>query len=92
MSKETKKKDISSDYNLDIIEKDNIDFVARLACLMYGVNVAADAAERLGMNTEKDNRWIKPIVFQKYIDDRFEDMKFNIKKSIEGKEHEEYSW
>lgn len=88
-SKKTIKKDIS---DFDNIEKDNIDFVARLACLMYGVNVAADAAERLGMNTEKDNRWIKPIVFQKYIDERFEDMKFNIQNSLNGKENEEYSW
>ena len=74
------------------LEDHNIDFIARFACLMYGVNVAAEFAESRGIDTEKSNIWIKPIVFQKYIDERYEDMKFNIKKSIEGKEHEEYSW
>lgn len=91
MSKDNTKK--NDKVSLDKIEKDNIDFVARFACLMYGVNVAADAAERLGMNTDKDNRWIKPIVFQKYIDERYEDMKFNINKSLKGEgEDEVYSW
>ncbi len=52
---------VSKDISADNIDSDNIDFVARFACLMYGVNVAADAAERLGMNPDKDNRWIKPI-------------------------------
>ncbi len=83
---------VSKDISADNIDSDNIDFVARFACLMYGVNVAADAAERLGMNPDKDNRWIKPIVFQKYVDERYEDMKFNIKKHLEGHDVETYSW
>ena len=83
---------VSKDISADNIDSDNIDFVARFACLMYGVNVAADAAERLGMNPDKDNRWIKPIVFQKYVDERYEDMKFNIKKHLEGDDVETYSW
>ena len=55
-------------------------------------NVAADAAEKLGMDTERDSRWIKPIFFQKYIDERFEDMKYNIDKSMKGDDDEVYSW
>tara|TARA_A100000172_G_C3036908_1_gene108850 strand:+ start:1117 stop:1380 length:264 start_codon:yes stop_codon:yes gene_type:complete len=70
----------------------DLDYLARFACLMYGVNVAADFAEKRGINTEKNNSWIKPIVFQKYIDERYEDMKFNIKQSLEGKENEIHSW
>ena len=85
MSGKTKK-------NMVIDEANNIDFVARFACLMYGVNVAAEHAERCGINTEKNSSWIKPIVFQKYIEERYEDMKFNIQQSIKGKEHEEHSW
>tara|TARA_A100001391_G_scaffold203897_1_gene197615 strand:+ start:470 stop:733 length:264 start_codon:yes stop_codon:yes gene_type:complete len=75
------------------LEKENdLDYIARFACLMYGVNVAADFAEKRGINTEKSNSWIKPIVFQKYIDERYEDMKFNIKQSLKGKENEIHSW
>jgi len=85
-------KDNNKTVDVDKMERENLDYLARFACLMYGVNVAADMAERVGMNTDKDNRWIKPIVFQKYIDERYEDMKFNIKKSLAGKGHEEYSW
>ena len=90
MSKKTNKN--VEDISLDELEKDNLDFVARFACLMYGVNVAADAAEKLGMDTERDSRWIKPIFFQKYIDERFEDMKYNIDKSLKGNDDEIYSW
>ncbi len=74
------------------LEDHNIDFIARFACLMYGVNVAADFAEKRGINTEKSNAWIKPIVFQKYIDERYEDMKFNIQQSLKSKEDEVHSW
>tara|TARA_B100000085_G_C18222855_1_gene382537 strand:+ start:60 stop:320 length:261 start_codon:yes stop_codon:yes gene_type:complete len=73
-------------------EADNIDFYARFACLMYGVNVAAEHAEKCGINTEKNSSWIKPIVFQKYVEERYEDMKFNIQQSLRGKEDEEHSW
>jgi hypothetical protein len=87
-----KQEDIPADPSLDELEEDNLDFVARFACLLYGVNVAADAAERLGMDTERDSTWIKPIFFQKYVDERFEDMKYNIDKSLKGRDDEVYSW
>jgi len=87
-----KQDEASDDTSLDELEEDNLDFVARFACLLYGVNVAADAAERLGMDTERDSTWIKPIFFQKYVDERFEDMKYNIDKSLKGREDEVYSW
>tara|TARA_R110001599_G_C12239066_1_gene658666 strand:- start:567 stop:842 length:276 start_codon:yes stop_codon:yes gene_type:complete len=87
-----KQDEASDDTSLDELEEDNLDFVARFACLLYGVNVAADAAERLGMDTERDSTWIKPIFFQKYVDERFEDMKYNIDKSLKGRDDEVYSW
>ena len=90
MSKKTKMELV--DKPLNELERDNLDYVARFACLMYGVNVAADAAERMGMDTERDSKWIKPIFFQKYVDERFEDMKYNIDKSLKGREDETYSW
>jgi len=75
------------------LEEYDLDYLARFACLMVGVNVAADAAERLGMDPDNNNNWIKPMVFQKYIDERYEDMKFNIKRGVlEGREDASYSW
>ena len=68
MSKDNK----ITDKDLTELESDNLDYLARFACLMYGVNVAADAAEKMGMDTERDSSWIKPIFFQKYIDERYE--------------------
>ena len=56
MSKKVKIESV--DKSLNELERDNLDYVARFACLMYGVNVAADAAERMGMDTERDSRWI----------------------------------
>lgn len=88
MSKKTK----IVDKPINELEQDNLDYLARFACLMYGVNVAADAAEKMGMDTERDSSWIKPIFFQKYIDERYEDMRYNIDKSLKGGDDEVYSW
>lgn len=87
-----KNKVVKGESKKDVEEYD-LDYLARFACLMVGVNVAADAAERLGMDLDTNNNWIKPMVFQKYIDERYEDMKFNIKRGVlEGKEDASYSW
>ena len=74
------------------LERENIDYLSRLACLLYGVNVAGEAAAKMGRNTERDSSWIKPIFFQKYIDERYGDMKYNITKSLNGGDDEVYSW
>jgi len=74
------------------LERENIDYLARFACLLYGVNVAGDAADKMGCNTERSSSWIKPIFFQKYIDERYGDMKYNINKSLKGEDDEVYSW
>jgi hypothetical protein len=60
---------------VDIIEEYGIDFVARFACLYEGINTACDRAERLGYDISKSNVWIKPTALQKYIDERYLDMK-----------------
>lgn len=88
-----KKNKVVKGKGREVLEEYDLDYLARFACLMVGVNVAADAAERLGMDPDKNNNWIKPMVFQKYIDERYEDMKFNIKRGVlEGKEDALYSW
>jgi hypothetical protein len=85
------KKEISL-MSVEELEQENLDYLSRLTCLIYGVNVAADAAEKMGMDTARNNDWIKPIFFQKYIDERYEDMKYNIGKSLKGYDDEVYSW
>ena len=87
-----KKNNTSSSDEVKRLDTDNLDYLARVACLIYGVNVAADAAERMGMDPDKNNKWIKPMVFQKYIDERHEDMKYNISKALNGNDDEVYSW
>lgn len=60
----------SKDYYNDI------NFLARFACLYEGVNIACDKAEQLGIDPNKSTAWIKPLAFQKYIKARERDMKY----------------
>lgn len=89
-----KNTDIQSKFTFDTdnLKGNDLDFAARLFCLVYGVNISAEMAEKRGLNTDKSNSWIKPIALQKYVDERYEDMKFNIKKYIETGEDEVHSW
>lgn len=68
----------------EIDYKNNVDFLARFACLYEGVNIACDKAEQLGINTIKNSDWIKPLAFQKYITDREKDMKYQINNWMNG--------
>jgi hypothetical protein len=78
---------------VDIIEEYGIDFVARFACLYEGINTACDRAERLGYDISKSNVWIKPTALQKYIDERYLDMKYEIQQHQKGINTDEiYPW
>jgi hypothetical protein len=78
--------------SVEELEDGNIDYLSRFACLLYGVNVAGEAASNMGIDTERNSSWIKPIFFQKYVDERHEDMKYNITKAMAGNDDEVYSW
>lgn len=81
------------DNNKDIQKTYSIDFLARFACLYEGVNLACDAAERLGYDTAKSNVWIKPTALQKYVQERYGDMKYNMEQNAKGLETDEiYPW
>ena len=54
-----------------------IDELARWACLIEGLEFVADRCEELGVDINSDE-WIKPLAFQKYIDERFEAMKHDL--------------
>tara|TARA_R100001244_G_scaffold94306_1_gene70821 strand:+ start:406 stop:639 length:234 start_codon:yes stop_codon:yes gene_type:complete len=49
--------------------------LVRWACLVEALEVVC---AREDINIEKDN-WIKPLAFQKYIDERFHSMKHDLK-------------
>lgn len=55
----------------------SVDEVARWACLIEGVEFVANKCEELGMGMNNDE-WIKPLAFQKYIDERFHAMKHDV--------------
>lgn len=77
----------------NIEEEYSIDFLARFACLYEGVNVACSRAEKLGFDTEKSNIWIKPTALQKYVDERWLDMKYNMQLHKQGVDTDEiYPW
>jgi|TARA_R100000482_G_scaffold124935_1_gene80102 hypothetical protein len=70
--------------NIDIEDKYSLDFLARFACLYEAVNIACDRAEKLGYDAGKSNIWIKPTAFQKYVQERYGDMKYNMEQNRKG--------
>jgi len=46
----------------------------RWACLIEALEVVGDKVD-----STKDNKWIKPLAFQKYIQERFHSMKHDLK-------------
>lgn len=73
---------MTDDTNIEaeIDYKNNVDFLTRFACLYEGVNLACDKATELGIDVNKNSDWIKPLAFQKYIKERENDMKHQVKK------------
>jgi len=70
-------------------EEYSTDYLARLSCLIEGVNLAWHKAEQLGINPNKSSDWIKPLAFQKYIKEREKDMKYNLELEMKkNKWHE----
>lgn len=61
-----------------ILNEYGIDYLSRLGCLIEAVNISCDKAEQLGIDPSKSSIWIKPLAFQKYIEEREKDMKYQI--------------
>lgn len=55
----------------------DIDELTRWACLIEGVEKVAKKYEELNESMETDD-WIKPLAFQKYIDERYHSMKHDL--------------
>ena len=55
------------------------DEYSRWLCLLEGIEYVSKRVEQLEIrNNITDIDWIKPLAFQKYIDERFESMKFEL--------------
>lgn len=54
-----------------------IDEMARWACLLEGIEYVSNKCDELKIDS-KSNEWVKPLAFQKYIDERFEAMKHDL--------------
>jgi hypothetical protein len=57
----------------------SLDEISRWACLLEGIEFVTKRNEELGIDSERDSEWIKPLAFQKYIDERFEAMRHDLK-------------
>ena len=55
----------------------DIDELTRWACLIEGVEQVSAKCEQLGISNNNSD-WVKPLAFQKYIDERFHSMKHDL--------------
>ena len=60
-----------NNINMDINE------LTRWACLIEGIEQVAAKCEQIGMSKDNDD-WIKPLAFQKYLDERFHSLKHDL--------------
>lgn len=65
--------DTLKDHNM------SYDEYARWLCLLEGIEIVGNRVEQLKKRSiESDIDWIKPLAFQKYIDERFLSMKSDL--------------
>jgi hypothetical protein len=53
------------------------DCLVRWLCLMEAFHIIEKKSETLGVNLDKKD-WVKPLAFEKYIQQRFESMKLDM--------------
>jgi hypothetical protein len=63
-------------------EKDEMSYFefSRWLSLLEGVELVGKKSSQMGLDN-KDKSWIKPIAFQKYIDERYKSMLYEIAES-----------
>ena len=62
----------------------NSDELARWCCLIEAIEVVDKKGSQIGMDMQK-SAWIKPIAFQKYIDERMDTMVEEIDRDKESR-------
>jgi hypothetical protein len=59
------------------VKEMDIDELTRWACLIEGIEQVSKKYEELGESMDTDD-WIKPLAFQKYLEERFHSMKHDL--------------
>lgn len=59
------------------VKEMDMDEFTRWACLIEGLEQVAKHYDEVGESMDTDE-WIKPLAFQKYIDERFHSMKHDL--------------
>ena len=59
------------------VKEMDIDELSRWACLLEGIEQVSRKYEDLGESMDTDD-WVKPLAFQKYIEERFHSMKHDL--------------
>ena len=57
----------------------SVDSYARWLCLVEAMDIIDKTAEKLNVDLDKNNKWIKPLELQKYIKQRFHSMNHDFK-------------
>ena len=59
------------------VKEMDIDELTRWACLLEGIEYVSAKCDELGLGKDNDD-WVKPLAFQKYMDERFHSMKSDL--------------
>lgn len=76
--------------NVPIITKDgklhvlSLECYTRWLCLLEALDVISSKAEEDNIDLEKDQSWIKPGALQKYMDERYHAMLYDIEYELSG--------
>lgn len=60
----------------------SLDMFVRWACLIDAIDVISDKCEQLGIDRDDDS-WVNPGAIEKYINDRFYSMRYNIVSELQ---------
>ncbi len=53
--------------------------ISRWLCLFEAVNYVSHKAEKLGIDIDKNDSWIKPLAFKNYITEMYQSTLMNLK-------------
>lgn len=61
----------------------SVEEISRWLCLFEAVNYVSHKAEKLGIDIDKNDSWIKPLAFKNYITEMYQSTLVNL--TIESK-------
>jgi len=70
---------MENSLNKKTIEDMSPEEISRCICLFEAVNYVATKAEKIGMDIDKNDSWIKPLAFKNYISEMYQSTLINYK-------------